>query len=120
MIVSCKCVIVLYLAIWHAMKLERQVGLWLCRDAVLITIINCVTSILAGFVIFFVLGYMAQLYGVPLDQVVDKGPELAFIAYPQGLSEMPGASFWSICFFVMLFTLGLDSQVSYYVSHNVC
>ena len=40
------------------------------------------------------------------------GPGLVFVAYPEALSRMPIAPFWSVSFFVMFFTVALDSQVS--------
>ncbi|XP_058576026.1 sodium-dependent proline transporter isoform X2 [Neofelis nebulosa] len=39
------------------------------RDTFIVTLGNAITSILAGFAIFSVLGYMSQELGVPVDQV---------------------------------------------------
>ena len=82
------------------------------RDAILVGIGNALTSIYSGFVIFSVLGYMAYIKGVSVEGVTSKGPGLAFVAYPEGLAMIPGAPFWSVCFFFMMFTVGLDSLVS--------
>ncbi|KAM9359164.1 sodium- and chloride-dependent GABA transporter 2-like [Symphorus nematophorus] len=78
-------------------------SLWLC-------LLNSGTSVVAGFAVFSVLGYMAQEHGVPVGEVAESGPGLAFIAYPQALAMMPMPQIWSICFFVMLYLLGLDTQ----------
>jgi len=75
-----------------------------------VAVLNCATSVFAGFVIFAVIGFMANETGQLVKDVAADGPGLAFIAYPEGLSMMPAAPFWSILFFFMLFTLGLDSQ----------
>lgn len=39
------------------------------------------------------------------------GPGLGFVAYPEGIAQMPGASVWAVLFFFMLFNIGLGSQV---------
>lgn len=79
------------------------------RDALLTSTINCLTSFLAGFVIFSVLGYMAHVQNVSVDKVGLEGPGLVFIVYPEAIAMMKGSVFWSIIFFLMLITLGLDS-----------
>uniref|UniRef100_A0A8C5M3Y1 Transporter n=1 Tax=Leptobrachium leishanense TaxID=445787 RepID=A0A8C5M3Y1_9ANUR len=79
------------------------------RDTLIIAIGNCSTSFFAGFAIFSILGHMAWKKQVPVGQVADSGPGLAFVAYPEALALLPGSNFWSILFFLMLFTLGVDT-----------
>ena len=43
------------------------------RDAIATSSINCATSFLSGFVIFSVLGYMAQKTGKDIDKVATEG-----------------------------------------------
>ncbi|KAF8768004.1 Sodium-dependent dopamine transporter like protein [Argiope bruennichi] len=80
------------------------------RDALLTSAVNSATSFLSGFVIFSVLGYMAHQAHVEVKDVATEGPGLVFIVYPEAIATMPGSSFWSIMFFLMLLTLGLDSS----------
>ena len=44
-----------------------------CRDSVVFAFTNSLTSFLAGFVIFSVLGYMAQEHGVSVAEVAESG-----------------------------------------------
>ncbi|KAL3861998.1 hypothetical protein ACJMK2_008004 [Sinanodonta woodiana] len=79
-------------------------------DALLISIMDVVTSIIAGFVIFTTFGGMAKTIGVDVQDVANKGYGLAFVAYPEALTNLPPSQLWSVLFFFMLFTLGLDSE----------
>lgn len=58
------------------------------------------------------LGFLAQQMNMPIDDVVQSGPGLAFIAYPEAVARMPLPNLWAVLFFLMLFILGLGSQVS--------
>ncbi|XP_023228941.1 sodium-dependent neutral amino acid transporter B(0)AT3-like [Centruroides sculpturatus] len=129
------------------------------RDAILVSLTNCGTSMFAGIVVFSVLGFKAHMthkkcieerddifssfYNgtqfipstIPpyiVDKILNKsenmpydfpdcnlqteleksasGTGLAFIAFTEAIIQFPGAPFWSVLFFLMLFTLGIDSQ----------
>nr|XP_029134833.1 sodium- and chloride-dependent neutral and basic amino acid transporter B(0+)-like isoform X2 [Labrus bergylta] len=80
------------------------------KDTFIVTLTNAGTSVLAGFAIFSILGHMAHIYKMPIEGVVKDGFGLAFIAYPDALSKLPISPLWSVLFFFMLLTVGLDSQ----------
>ncbi|XP_071944037.1 sodium-dependent noradrenaline transporter-like [Antedon mediterranea] len=80
------------------------------RDMLRTSIANSLTSFFAGFVIFSFLGYMSVTQHKPIEKVATDGPGLVFVVYPQAISTLPGSTGWAIIFFLMLITLGLDSQ----------
>ncbi|XP_072230715.1 sodium- and chloride-dependent GABA transporter 2-like [Leuresthes tenuis] len=80
------------------------------RDCFYLCLLNSATSLVAGFAIFSVLGFMTYEQGVDISEVAESGPGLAFIAFPRAVAMMPMPQVWSVCFFLMIILLGLDSQ----------
>merc|ERR1719312_1338893 len=79
--------------------------------ATVISSLDFVTSIIAGVVIFSILGQLKLEAGLAnIEDVVRGGTGLAFIAYPEALSRLYVPQLWSVMFFFMLFLLGLDSE----------
>lgn len=74
--------------------------------------LNSGISIVAGFVVFATLGFLAAQRGVPVPEVVQSGPGLAFIVFPEALSLMPLPWLFTAVFFVVMLTLGIDSAFS--------
>ncbi|XP_075552545.1 sodium- and chloride-dependent GABA transporter 1-like isoform X2 [Dermacentor variabilis] len=80
------------------------------RDSMVLCVVNPMTSIVAGVVIFSVLGHLAHVTGREVGDVFRSGPGLAFVAYPEVVAKMPAAPVWSVLFFLMLLVVGIDSQ----------
>ncbi|MGR9052877.1 MAG: sodium-dependent transporter, partial [Gammaproteobacteria bacterium] len=82
------------------------------RNAVLIALLNSGYSLLTGFGVFAVLGFMAQSQGKDIAEVVTQSIGLAFVAYPKAIGLMPGGNFFGAMFFLCLTVAGLSSAVS--------
>ncbi|KAF9408960.1 hypothetical protein HW555_011536 [Spodoptera exigua] len=132
------------------------------RDAIMVSMTNCLTSMFAGIVVFSIIGFKAtmvyekcldvrnetllEVFGPAFRSMVlpeagqtvrvdlngnltslvmphlpecdlqkeldntASGTGLAFIIFTEAINQFPGAQFWSVLFFLMLFTLGIDSQ----------
>uniref|UniRef100_A0A1A9W244 Transporter n=1 Tax=Glossina brevipalpis TaxID=37001 RepID=A0A1A9W244_9MUSC len=105
------------------------------RDAILVSFTNCGTSMFAGVVVFSVIGFKAtatyerciaerdnlikqqkNATNLPLCDLEKElansasGTGLAFIIFTEAINQFPGAQLWAVLFFLMLFTLGIDSQ----------
>jgi len=95
----------------YASYLDRKANI--VQLAVWTSVVNCCYSFFAGFAVFGTLGYMAQKTGLPPEEVVQSGPGLAFIAYPQAISLLPfGRELFGMMFFFVLILAGVSSGVS--------
>lgn len=90
------------------------------RDSLIVSIGNCLTSFFAGFVIFSFLGFLAKELGTTVDLVAEDGVGLAFTVYPDAVTRMPVSALWALLFFIMLITLGLDSEFALVETVSSC
>jgi NSS family neurotransmitter:Na+ symporter len=85
-------------------------------NALVIGFADSLISFVAGFAVFSVLGFMSQSTGTPIAEMGHMGVGLAFATYPEAMSMLPGglivAAVFAVMFFIMLFTLGIDSAFS--------
>lgn len=88
----------------------------LTTDGMIIAFADAGISFLAGFAVFGTLGYLSNVTATPIADMSVAGVGLAFITYPEAISNLPGGavaiSVFGLLFFLMLFTLGIDSAFS--------
>ncbi|XP_030241857.1 sodium-dependent nutrient amino acid transporter 1 isoform X2 [Drosophila navojoa] len=84
------------------------------RDATIVTALDTATSLLAGFTIFGILGHLAHEIGTEdIGKVVRGGAGLAFISYPDAIAKFKQLpQIFSVLFFLMLFVLGIGSNIA--------
>lgn len=82
------------------------------NNAAMTVFINCGFSMLAGVMIFSVLGNMAHATGQAVSDVAGAGVGLAFITIPAAINTMPMPAFFGTLFFLCLAMAGVSSHIS--------
>ncbi|XP_032596745.1 sodium-dependent nutrient amino acid transporter 1 [Drosophila grimshawi] len=83
------------------------------KDVIIITTIDSFTSMLAGCIIFGILGNLAyETNTTDISQVVKGGAGLAFISYPEAIAKFKYLpQLFAVLFFFMLLVLGIGSNI---------
>uniref|UniRef100_A0A2M4A971 Sodium-dependent nutrient amino acid transporter 1 n=2 Tax=Anopheles triannulatus TaxID=58253 RepID=A0A2M4A971_9DIPT len=83
------------------------------QHAVIITSLDTATSLVAGCVVFGVIGHLAHVTGQSdISKVVQGGFALTFKTYPDVLAKFTHIpQFFSVLFFFMLFLLGIGTLI---------
>lgn len=85
------------------------------RDALIISVTDTLTSILAGATTFSIMGYLSEEMGIGNVTEVLKGggTTLAFVSYPDVITHLGWyPQIFACFFFLMLFTLGMGSATA--------
>ncbi len=90
----------------------------LANNGTITSFINCGFSMLAGIVVFSILGYMANQQGVSVKEVASSGVGLAFITLPKAINLLPFPKFFGFLFFLSLVFAGFTSMIS--ISEACC
>ncbi|XP_046373106.2 sodium- and chloride-dependent GABA transporter 3-like [Haliotis rufescens] len=81
------------------------------RDAIVVCVVDLVSTIFVGFSFFAIVGHVAYKSGVTVEAFESSGFNLGFIVFPEILTYLPLPQLWSVLTFVTLMTLEIDSMV---------
>ena len=82
-------------------------------SAVITALANSGFSLLSGFGVFAILGFMSFSQNQPLEEVVTESIGLAFVAYPKAISLIGSAGpLFGMLFFLSLTVAGISSAIS--------
>ncbi|GMR32614.1 hypothetical protein PMAYCL1PPCAC_02809, partial [Pristionchus mayeri] len=90
------------------------------RDALIICGADSFMSVFGGTAVFSILGFISKQLKVKIEEVVQSGVNLAFVAYPVAFSRMALSGLWLMLFFMMLFFLGLSTMFGYLEGFVCC
>jgi len=83
------------------------------NNAFITVLSNSSFDLIAGITVFSTLGFVAHSAGVPFTKVAEGGPGIAFVAFPQAISQMPAFQVaLGVLFFLCIFVAGLSSSIS--------
>ncbi|CAH1969342.1 unnamed protein product [Acanthoscelides obtectus] len=88
------------------------------QDTIAVWLVNGITSLVVGVFAFATIGNIATEQGTSIEDVIDDGPGLIFVVYPQAMAKMPASQLWAVFFFFMLICLALNSQNTFLVRHR--
>ncbi|MEW6517280.1 MAG: sodium-dependent transporter [candidate division FCPU426 bacterium] len=95
----------------YASYLPRRADL--VQNAWITSLSTWLYSLVAGVAVFSVLGYLSVSKGLPIEYVVKSGPTLAFVVFPEAISNLPWLrEAFGVCFFFALMLAGLASAVA--------
>jgi len=82
-------------------------------SAIITALANSGFSLLSGFGVFALLGFMSANQGIALEDVVQESIGLAFVAYPKAISLLGTAGpLFGVLFFLSLTVAGISSSIS--------
>jgi NSS family neurotransmitter:Na+ symporter len=94
----------------YSSYLSRDANIF--KNSLIVGFSNSCYEVCAGFGVFSILGYMATQQGQAINEVVDDGIGLAFVAYPKAISLLPQGGLFGFLFFLLLIIAGVSSSIS--------